>query len=83
LLLALVVQQGNYIAALPLPNCIQCNFIVALPLPTSKQPTMVGVAFSISEAVYLLREYREKKSGTNVYGFGGMFIYTTKCGAWY
>jgi hypothetical protein len=46
------VQQYNYIAALPLPQCIQYNFIVALPLPTIKQPTMGGVAFSISEVVY-------------------------------
>jgi hypothetical protein len=50
LLLAVVVQQYNYIAALP--HCIQCNFIVALLLLTSKQPTIVGVAFSISEVVY-------------------------------
>jgi hypothetical protein len=30
-LLAVVVQQ--------------CNYIVTLPLPTSKQPTMMGVSF--------------------------------------
>jgi hypothetical protein len=49
-----VVQQYNYIIALPLPDCIHCNYIDALPLPTSKQTTMMGVAFSISEVVYCL-----------------------------
>jgi hypothetical protein len=49
---AVVVQQYNYIVALPLPDHIQCNYIAALPLPTRKQPTMVGVSFSISEVVY-------------------------------
>jgi hypothetical protein len=50
-LLVVVVQQCNYIVALPLQHCIEYNYIVALPLPTSRQPTMVGVAFSISEVV--------------------------------
>jgi hypothetical protein len=51
------LQQFNYIIALPLPDCIQCNYIAALPLPTSKQPTMVGVAFSISEVIYYITIY--------------------------
>jgi hypothetical protein len=52
LLLEVVVQQCNYIAAVPLPHYKQCNFIVDLPLPTRKQPTIVGVAFTISEVIY-------------------------------
>jgi hypothetical protein len=53
---AMVVQQYNFIIALPLPDCIQCNYIVALPLPTSKQPTMMGVTITISEVVYCIFE---------------------------
>jgi hypothetical protein len=49
---AVVVQQINYIIALPLPDCIQCNYIFALPLPTSEQLTMVGVAFLFLKSTF-------------------------------
>jgi hypothetical protein len=49
---AVVVQKFNYIIAPTLLDFIQCIYIVVLPLPTSKQPTILGGAFSISEVVY-------------------------------
>jgi hypothetical protein len=56
LLAVMVVQQWNYIVYNLAGVVQQCNHFVALLLPTNKQPTIVGVALSISEVVYCYKK---------------------------